>query len=71
MRKVIAIILVTLILLAVLGECRKRGKQSSSDKKSSKKHDEHKVDDEPHYLTPDQPEFWFNCLLALCNSSSS
>lgn len=56
------IIIVLLLLAALLVEARTRGKQNKIKGRGKKTP---KVE-AAHYLTPDQPEFWFNCLLATC-----
>jgi CBS domain containing-hemolysin-like protein len=59
-----AIILVLLLMAALLVEARTRGKQPRAQGKGRRSHREAL----PHYLTPNQPEFWFNCILATCTS---
>ena len=66
MRKTVVFILVLMLLLAVFSECRKKGKTSQTKEKAKAKKQKEKPSHHHHYLTPDQPQFWFNCLLATC-----
>lgn len=64
-RKLISLVIILLLIFS-LTECKKKIKDSM--KNSHKKHKNHQ--EAHHFLTPDTLEFWLNALLATCKNKN-